>query len=228
MPPVGKLEASGSAWISSLPEKLGERCALARGGVEAVVLLGGQAGERLEHVGVVGRALLERPLLHRQRHGVGQRGVERLAPGQRLGELLVDLLGEALALNYLAEDVLAEDLVVGDREVRRAQCAPVRGPLCCEHVLLTDSGHLFVCSFLSASRRRRRAWLSGRGGTRPLQAIRPVPSGHYPNVQSAACSRCWGRAWLCGARRALAGLGCVSTLCRFWAWEGWWVHSRAR
>ena len=72
MPPVGKLEASGSAWISSLPENARQGGALAGRGVEAVVLLGGQAGQRLEHVGVVGRALLERPLLHRQRDGVGQ------------------------------------------------------------------------------------------------------------------------------------------------------------
>ena len=158
MPPVGKHEASGSAWISSLPENEASAVPSPVGRVEAVVLLGGQAGERLEHVGVVGRALLQRPLLHRQCDGVGQRGVERLAPGERLRELLVDLLGEALALDDRAEDVLAEDLVVGDREVGRAQGRPVRGPLGCEHVLLTDSGHAFVCSFLSAPRRRRRAW----------------------------------------------------------------------
>ena len=38
---------------------------------ERVVLLGGQAGQRLEDVRVVGRALLERPLLHRERDRVG-------------------------------------------------------------------------------------------------------------------------------------------------------------
>src|SRR6202020_3467719 len=67
--------------------ELGQRRALAGRRVEAVVLLGGQAGQRLEYVRVVGRALFQRPLLHRERHRVGQRRVERVARGERLGEL---------------------------------------------------------------------------------------------------------------------------------------------
>src|SRR3712207_8462349 len=50
---------------------------LARGRVERVVLLGGQAGERLEPVRVVGGAPLERPVLHGRGDRVGQRHVER-------------------------------------------------------------------------------------------------------------------------------------------------------
>jgi hypothetical protein len=47
------------------------RAALAVGLQEAVVLLGRQAGQRIEDVRVVRRALLDRPVLHRHRHGVG-------------------------------------------------------------------------------------------------------------------------------------------------------------
>ena len=57
MPPDGKLDASGSPWISSLPRELGDRAAVAVGRHEAVVLLGREAGQRIEDVGVVGRPL---------------------------------------------------------------------------------------------------------------------------------------------------------------------------
>ena len=76
---------------------------------------------------------------------------------------------QALTLDQLAEDVLAKDLVVGDGEVGRAKGrGPVRAPLGCEHVLLTDSGHALVL-FLpvrdSAAEARvgeQAAWESGR------------------------------------------------------------------
>ena len=54
-----------------------ERRAVADRVEEAVVLLGGQAGQRVEDVRVVGRALLHRPVLHRRRDGVGDVGVQR-------------------------------------------------------------------------------------------------------------------------------------------------------
>ena len=57
MPPLGKLDASGSPWIERLAGELGDRAALAVGRQEAVVLLGGRAGERMEDVRVVRRAL---------------------------------------------------------------------------------------------------------------------------------------------------------------------------
>ena len=67
MPPVGKLDASGSPWISVLPANSAIAPPSPSGDEEAVVLLGGEAGERIEDVRVVGRALLDRPVLHRRR-----------------------------------------------------------------------------------------------------------------------------------------------------------------
>ena len=81
--------------------ELGQREAVAGGAEERVVLLGGQPRERLEDVGVVGRAVLERPLLHRQGDRVGERGIEGLALFERTLEALVDLLGQAVALDRL-------------------------------------------------------------------------------------------------------------------------------
>ena len=108
---MGNDEASGSPWISSLPENSASAHALAGGAEERVVLLGGEAGERLEDVRVVGGALLERPLLHGERDGVGQRRVERLALLEHLLEAPVGVLGQALALHRQREDVLAERVV---------------------------------------------------------------------------------------------------------------------
>ena len=122
MPPVGNEEASGSPWISSLPEKLGDRGAVAVGLEERVVLLGGQPGERLEHVRVVGRAPLQRPLLHRLGDLVGERGVERLAVVERVLQALVGVLREALLLDGGREDVRAErDGCAASRQVDRSR-----------------------------------------------------------------------------------------------------------
>ena len=60
-----------------LAGELGERGAVAGRLEEAVVLLGGQAGQRVEDVRVVRRALLHRPVLHGRRDGVGDQRVER-------------------------------------------------------------------------------------------------------------------------------------------------------
>ena len=73
MPPEGKLEASGSPRMSSLPLNSAIAGPLGRG-EERIVLLGGQAGHRLEPVRVVRRAPLKRPFLHRRGHHVGDRG----------------------------------------------------------------------------------------------------------------------------------------------------------
>ena len=68
--------------------EFGHRAAVAIGGEEAVVLLGGQSGQGVEDVGVVRRALLDGPGLDGRGHGVGDRTVELLAlfdrPLQRL------------------------------------------------------------------------------------------------------------------------------------------------
>ena len=85
MPPDGKLEASGSPLTSSLP--LNSATARPSGvGIEKrVVLLGGDAGHRLEPVRVVGRAVLDGPVLQRAGDGVGDRRIERFAVRDRRG-----------------------------------------------------------------------------------------------------------------------------------------------
>ena len=88
-----------------------DHAAVAVGAHERVVLLGGQAGERLEPVGVVGGAVLDGPVLHRGGHHVGHLRVERLAGVDGAEEALEDLLGEALAHHAPGEDVGAVDLV---------------------------------------------------------------------------------------------------------------------
>ena len=74
---------------------------------EAVVLLGRDAGERLEPVREVRGALLERPLLHRVRDLVGDVQVERLAVVDDLAELLVRRLGEPLLHHGVREQQAA-------------------------------------------------------------------------------------------------------------------------
>ena len=75
------------------------RRAVADRAEEGVVLLGGRAGQRLEPVRVVGRALLERPVLHRRGHLVGERR-RRAARRDRSSawSLLEDVLRQPLAL----------------------------------------------------------------------------------------------------------------------------------
>ena len=63
----GEAGGVGLAPDQLLAAELGDRRAGLRRGEERVVLLGGQAGHRLEPVGVVGGAVLHRPLLHRRR-----------------------------------------------------------------------------------------------------------------------------------------------------------------
>ncbi|MFT3684869.1 MAG: hypothetical protein QM783_08065 [Phycisphaerales bacterium] len=81
------------------------------GADERVVLLGRQAGERLEPVGVVRCAAVDRPVLHRGGHHVGELGVELLAVLDGPHEALEGLLGETLAHGALGEDVLAVELL---------------------------------------------------------------------------------------------------------------------
>jgi len=63
--------------------------AVAARGDEAVVLLGGDAGQRLEPMREVRGTMLERPLLHRVGDLVGNLEVERLAILDHMHELLV-------------------------------------------------------------------------------------------------------------------------------------------
>jgi len=75
------------------------------------MLLGREAGERLEPVGEVGRAILDGPVLHRRGDDIGHLRVERLAPVDGAEEALVDLLGQALAHDTTGKHIGAEDLV---------------------------------------------------------------------------------------------------------------------
>ena len=141
MPPVGNDEASGSPWISSLPENSAIAVPSPVGAVEGVVLLRGRAGQRLEPVRVVRRALLHRPFLHRLRDRVRQRRVERLAARERPLQRLVHVLGQPSALHGRREHVRSEDLVVGDRQVGRPERGSVGAPLRGGDILLAGPGH---------------------------------------------------------------------------------------
>ena len=143
-----------------LAGELGDRRAVADRGEERVVLLGGQAGQRLEPVRVMGRALLHRPLAHRLGDRVGERGIERGAGGQGLLELAVDVLRQARLLDRGGEHVLAVDLRAGLGQVGRAEGVAVGAPLCGADVLLSGStGHrvlrFLLLAFTAPGRARR-------------------------------------------------------------------------
>src|SRR5918995_2524646 len=76
----------------------------------------------------MGRAARQGPLLHRLRHGVGQRDVEDLAMLEGRLELLVDVVGQELLLDGGREDVLAEWVVVLLGQVDGAKGLAVRAP----------------------------------------------------------------------------------------------------
>ena len=91
-----------------LAGKLHDDLAVGGGGDEAVVLLGGDAGHGLEPVGVVGRALLQRPVLHGVRHHHGHVAVQMAAVLHGLLQLFVGLLGETGAHDRVVEYIDAE------------------------------------------------------------------------------------------------------------------------
>ena len=108
MPPDGKLDASGSPLTSSLPENSATALPSPVGEQKRVVLFGGDAGQRLEPVRVVRRAVLDRPLLHRGRDRVGHRDVERLAVRHRAPQRVIDRLRQARLLHFVVEHQAAE------------------------------------------------------------------------------------------------------------------------
>ena len=109
--------------------ELGDRLAVAGRRQERIVLLGGRAGHRHEPVGVVRRALGQRPFLDAVSDGIGDRRVERLLAVDRPAQLLEDRLGEVLALGDLVEDVLAVDVGARVLEEVLGLGDPVRGDL---------------------------------------------------------------------------------------------------
>ena len=93
-------DAAGSA---------GDGAALAVGFEEAVVFLGREAGEGLEHVCIVRGTVLERPILDRRSHDVGRARIERRTGIDRLLQGLVDRLGQAGLHDLVVKDILAEE-----------------------------------------------------------------------------------------------------------------------
>ncbi len=167
----GEARGVGLALDQLVAGELGQRSAFAGRRVEAVVLLGGGAGQGLEPMGVVGGSALERPLLHRERDRVGERGVERLALGERPRQPAVDVLGHPLALHRRGEHVGPEYLVVGDRQVGRPQWGgtPVGRPFGCEDVLLANARHALIPSY--TARWRRRYGSGGQAAGMPITNV---------------------------------------------------------
>ena len=100
----------GLALDQFLAAELGDRLAVAGRRQKRVVLLGRDAGERLEPVRVVRGAVLDRPILHRRGDGVGDRGVERLAVRDRPAQRLVRGLRQPRLLFGVVEHEAAEPI----------------------------------------------------------------------------------------------------------------------
>ena len=79
-------------------------------GDKGVMLLRGDTGHRLEPVGVMGGALLDRPILHCVRNDVCNAYVERLAEVDGLHQLLEDFLRQLVAHYVFIKYVLGEYL----------------------------------------------------------------------------------------------------------------------
>ncbi len=127
-----------------LAREAGQPAAVAVRLEERVVLLRREARERLEDVRVVGRAALQRPVLHRLGDGVGEGGVEGLAVLERRLKPLVDVLRQPLLLHGGREDVAPERVVGLVGEVDRAQRAAVGAPRGRSYVLRAGLEHLAV------------------------------------------------------------------------------------
>jgi hypothetical protein len=89
--------------------ELGDGPPLGAGREKRVVLLGRDAGHRLEPVRVVRRAMLDGPVLQRGGDDVGRRRVERLADRDRAAQGAIDLFRQTRALNRVVERQAAEE-----------------------------------------------------------------------------------------------------------------------
>ena len=101
--PVREGGGVGLAAHEGAAGKLHDDLAVARRLDEAVVLFGGNAGQRLEPVGEVRGAALHGPDLHRVGHGAGNVGVQRRAAAYRAAQGAVDVLRQALPHHAVAE-----------------------------------------------------------------------------------------------------------------------------
>ena len=112
----------GLALDQFLAAEFGDGLAVAVRAQKRVVLFGGDAGQRLEPVRVVRRAVLDRPFLHRRRDRVRDRGVERIAVRDRPPQRLIHRLRQARLLHAVVEHQAAERL----GRVRSARRASLR------------------------------------------------------------------------------------------------------
>ena len=108
-PPEGKLEASGSPFISSLPENSIITLPSGAGDIKAVVLFGGDTCERLEPMGKVCSSVGDCPVLHSVCNGIGNLGVEPRALVNRLFKRAVDIGGKVRLHNSVVENHAAKD-----------------------------------------------------------------------------------------------------------------------
>ena len=77
---------------------------------EAVVLLGGDAGHRLEPMRVVRCTFFNRPVLHGICHSIGDRDVEVLAVVDGLSQRLVNVLRQSLAHDVVVKHHAGENV----------------------------------------------------------------------------------------------------------------------
>ena len=111
MPPEGKLRGVRFALHQLLAAELGDGRAGAGRAEEAIVLLGGQPGHRLEQVGVVRGPVFDGPVLHGAGDRVGDGRVERHALLDRLLQCLEHRLGQPCLLHFLAEHERPEQVL---------------------------------------------------------------------------------------------------------------------
>ena len=117
----------GLALDQLLAAELGDRRAVASRREKRVVLLGRDAGHRLEPVGVVRGAVLDGPVLQRGGDGVSRRLVERLSAGDRGAQGTIGRLRQPLLLHLVVEDEAAEH--VGGSDGRRSRRAVDQRPV---------------------------------------------------------------------------------------------------
>ncbi len=100
----------GLALDQLLAAELGDGAAVAGRVQERIVLFRGDAGERLEPVRVVRRAVLDRPVLQRARDDVGDRRIDRLGVGDGAAQRAEHVLRQPGALHFFVEGQRAEVL----------------------------------------------------------------------------------------------------------------------
>ena len=105
----GETGCVGLALDQLLAAELGDGAAISGRREKRVVLLGRDAGHRLEPVRVVRRAVLDGPVLERGGHGVGGRQVERLPARDGGAERAIRRLRQPLLLRLVVEDETAEE-----------------------------------------------------------------------------------------------------------------------